>query len=232
MSTHIVLVPGFWLGASAWDAVVAELTARGLSATPLTLPGVDGRGGEVTLADQADAIRAAFEAGPTAERRVLVVHSGGSFPGTLFVDRHPELVDHVVFVDTAPPMSGIAFNPEQTGQFTLQDAWEMLEEEGSFRDLTEDQLADFRETAVPMPESVVTEEITLSRNDGHGVPATVVCTAFSAADYQSYADQGIPFIAAINEWSSTLVDLPTGHWPMWSKPAELAEIIAGVAQDV
>lgn len=232
MSTHIVLVPGFWLGASAWDAVAAGLTARGFRTTPLTLPGVDGRRGEVSLSDQAEAIRAAFEADPEADRRVLVVHSGASFPGTLFVDRHPELVDHVVFVDTAPPMSGIAFNPEQTGQFTLEDAWEMLEEEGSFRDLTEEQLSHFRSVAVPMPESVVTAEIALSTNDGHGVPATVVCTAFSAADYQSYADQGIPFIAAINSWHATLLDLPTGHWPMWSKPAELAEIIAGVAQDV
>ena len=27
----------------------------------------------------------------------------------------------------------------------------------------------------------------------------------------------------------TYVDLPTSHWPMWSRPKELAEIIGGVA---
>jgi hypothetical protein len=26
------------------------------------------------------------------------------------------------------------------------------------------------------------------------------------------------------------VDLPTSHWPMWSKPRELAEIIGNVAK--
>jgi len=27
----------------------------------------------------------------------------------------------------------------------------------------------------------------------------------------------------------TYVDLPTSHWPMWSKPVELARIIGDVA---
>lgn len=29
----------------------------------------------------------------------------------------------------------------------------------------------------------------------------------------------------------TWVDLPTSHWPMWSKPKELARIIGDVAED-
>jgi hypothetical protein len=28
----------------------------------------------------------------------------------------------------------------------------------------------------------------------------------------------------------TWVDLPTNHWPMWSRPTELAEIIGDVAK--
>ena len=28
----------------------------------------------------------------------------------------------------------------------------------------------------------------------------------------------------------TYVDLPTGHWPMWSRPVELAELIADAAR--
>ena len=42
MSTPpIVLVPGFWLGAWAWDDVVAALRADGHEATALTLPGLE-----------------------------------------------------------------------------------------------------------------------------------------------------------------------------------------------
>lgn len=62
------------------------------------------------------------------------------------------------------------------------------------------------------------------------VPATVVCTAYSAADYRSYAEQGVPFLAGLLEHRAmTLVDLPTGHWPMWSRPVELAQVIGEAA---
>ena len=37
----IVLVPGFWLGAWAWDEVAAALRADGHDVTALTLPGLE-----------------------------------------------------------------------------------------------------------------------------------------------------------------------------------------------
>ena len=37
----IVLVPGYWLGAWAWDAVAAELRGRGYHVIAVTLPGLD-----------------------------------------------------------------------------------------------------------------------------------------------------------------------------------------------
>ena len=37
----ILLVPGFWLGAWAWDEVVADLRADGQYVTALTLPGLE-----------------------------------------------------------------------------------------------------------------------------------------------------------------------------------------------
>ena len=38
-SAPIILVPGFWLGAWAWDEVAAALRADGHDVTALTLPG-------------------------------------------------------------------------------------------------------------------------------------------------------------------------------------------------
>ena len=48
----IVLVPGYWLGAWAWDAVAAELRGRGYHVIAVTLPGLDRNGvaGELCLA--------------------------------------------------------------------------------------------------------------------------------------------------------------------------------------
>ncbi|MGB7962415.1 MAG: alpha/beta hydrolase [Propionicimonas sp.] len=234
MTTRIVLVPGFWLGQWAWDDVVPALREKGFDVVALTLPGLelDRRpDAAVTLADQAAAIEAALDV--DVERRILVVHSGASFPGTLVLDRRPELVDRFVLVDTAPPKPGLAFNAEQVGDFTLGDAWSGLMEEGSFTDLTRAQLETFRERALPHPASIVTEAAELTNDARHQIPVTVICTAFPASAYQDYASQGVPFLAALLDYSDvTYLDLPTGHWPMWSKPAELAELIARAADQV
>ena len=231
MTTRIVLVPGFWLGEWAWDEVVPGLRDRGFDVVALTLPGLEpGHRSDapVTLADQAAAIEAALDV--DVERRILVVHSGAAFPGTLALDRRPELVDRFVLVDTAPPKPGLAFNAEQVGGYTLGDAWSGLKEEGSFTDLTAAQLETFRERAVPQPASVITEAAELSNDARHQIPVTVICTEFPASAYQDYAAQGVPFLAALLDYSDvTYIDLPTGHWPMWSKPAELAELIAEAA---
>ena len=231
MTTRIVLVPGFWLGEWAWDEVVPRLRDRGLDVVALTLPGLDPElpAPAVALADQAAAIEAAVEA--DADRRILVVHSGAAFPGTLVLDRRPELVDRLVLVDTAPPKPDLAFEAGRTADFTLADAWAGLEEEGSFADLTPAQLEVFQQRAVPQPAGVVAEPVQLTNPARHRVPLTVICTAFPSRAYQEAAAQGVPFLAALLDYDDvTWVDLPTGHWPMWSKPAELADLIAEAAR--
>ena len=55
----IVLVPGFWLGAWAWDEVAAALRADGHDVTALTLPGLESADADrssITLTDHVDAI--------------------------------------------------------------------------------------------------------------------------------------------------------------------------------
>ena len=81
-TTPIVLVPGFWLGAWAWDEVAAALRADGHEVTALTLPGlesIDTDRSLVTLADHVDAICDAVTA--AGRPVVLAVHSGAGFPG-------------------------------------------------------------------------------------------------------------------------------------------------------
>ena len=70
MSAPIILVPGFWLGAWAWDEVAAALRADGHDVTALTLPGlesVDADRSAITLSDHVDAISEAVHADPPLE---------------------------------------------------------------------------------------------------------------------------------------------------------------------
>ncbi|MGO0575274.1 alpha/beta fold hydrolase [Ornithinimicrobium panacihumi] len=234
---HVVLVPGFWLGAWAWEDVVGHLRAGGLEPLVLTLPGLDPEGtstgrGAITLEDHVTAIEDALAAAPAGARTILVAHSGAAIPATVALDRHVERVDHVVWVDTAPVVHGFALAPDvEGGEHPLSAQWDEEFEMGAMEGLTEQQLTTFRERAVPQPTGTMRDAAALRDERRLDVPGTVVCTAFDADSYRSYAEQGMDLLAGILEHRQLrLVDLPTGHWPMWSRPGDLAEIILEVAR--
>lgn len=235
MTTQILLVPGFWLGEWAWDDVVPHLRDHGHAVRALTLPGLDPTASEAERAAatpqiHADAMADALDR--VADRRVVVVHSGAAVAGTLLLDRHPDLIDHMVFVDTAPVSDGYAMAADLEGDLPLEAMWDEELEQGSMRDLSEAQLATFRERAVPEPGGVLRTPVELRDDRRLDVPGTIVCTAFDAEAYRSYAEQGMGFLSGIlHHRALTFVDLPTGHWPMWSRPAELADVIAAAAAE-
>ena len=83
-SAPIILVPGFWLGAWAWDEVSAALRADGHHVAALTLPGlesVDTDRSTITFADHVEAIVDAVQA--AGEPVVLAVHSADSRRATV-----------------------------------------------------------------------------------------------------------------------------------------------------
>lgn len=231
---HVVLVPGFWLGAWAWDEVADHLHERGVAALALTLPGLEPDHpdrGSVRLEDHVTAIEQALALAPRGARTVLVAHSGAAVPATVALDRHVDDVDHVVWVDTAPVVDGYAIDPDVGGsEHPLSAQYDEELAQGSMAGLSQEQLAVFRERAVPQPAASMRDAVSLTDERRLDVPGTVVCTAFPAADYRSYAERGVPFLQGLLQHRRLrLVDLPTGHWPMWSRPAELADLIAQAA---
>src|SRR4051812_19854603 len=97
----IVLVPGFWLGAWAWDEVAGALRADGHDVTAISLPGLespDADRSSITLSDHIDAICAAVEAAGTPV--VLAVHSASGFSGYAASDRITERIAAMVYVDS------------------------------------------------------------------------------------------------------------------------------------
>lgn len=233
----IVLVPGHWLGAWAWEQVVDRLRRAGHRATPLTLPGLDPldpRRTERTLDDQAaaveEALRQAVDAGDAPA--VLVAHSGANAPVSLVLDRHPELVGRVLWVDSGPAAPGTALAPEAPAdlvELPLPDL-EVLAQQASLDGLDADDLGRFTERAVPEPGPVLTQPVVLSRRERHAVPTLLVCCSMPSAQVLELAHGGHPMFAEVAALEHVdVVDLPTGHWPMWSEPDRLAEIIAAAA---
>jgi pimeloyl-ACP methyl ester carboxylesterase len=226
----IVLVPGFWLGAWAWDEVVDLLRADGHDVTALTLPGLESPAAErstITLTDHIDAICAAVNA---AGRPVLLaVHSGAGAPGYAATDRVPGQIAAMVYVDTGPAKG--ALDPEFAGVEKPLPSAEELAESENLDGLTDEQLATFRRRAVPEPGAALREAAELTNDARFDVPSTVICTAFTSEQYQDAMKEGYSFLAGLGELRDvTWVDLPTSHWPMWSRPKELAGIISDIAR--
>ncbi|HSJ50418.1 MAG TPA: alpha/beta hydrolase, partial [Actinomycetota bacterium] len=205
------------------------MRAKGHDVTALTLPGLESADADrssITLADHVDAICAAVEA--AGRPVVLAVHSAAGFSGYAATDRIPERIAHMVYVDTAPGKGAI--NPDFDGD-ELPMNWAEVEEEENLDGLSEEQKETFRQRAVPEPGGLIREGAELT-NDARGdIPSTFICTGMSSEKYLAYArDHDWAWLAGVGELRNvTWVDLPTSHWPMWSRPRELAGLIGDIA---
>jgi pimeloyl-ACP methyl ester carboxylesterase len=226
----IILVPGFWLGAWAWDEVADALRADGHDVTAVTLPGLESAEADrssITMSDHVDAIVDAVQAHD--EPVVLAVHSASGFSGYAASDRIPDRIAAMVYVDTAPGKG--ALDPDFAG-VEKPMVWDEIEAEENLDGLSEQQKETFRQRAVPEPGGIMRGAVELTNDARRDIPSTLICTGFTAEQYQTYAREhpDWAFLAGIPELrNATWVDLPTSHWPMWSRPKELAQIIGDVA---
>ncbi len=229
----IVLVPGYWLGAWAWDAVSDDLRSRGHQVAALTLPGLDPDDpdrGSATVTQQADALRFAVDAAATrGSAVVLVAHSGAGYPTSVLLDRDPAAVARVIYIDSGPSADGSAVDaalPPDTEEVPLPP----FEQLAASLDGLSDDLKRFRERAVPEPGSVIRETVHLNNDSRRDVPTTIIASSYPSQKMMQMARDGHPMMAEVATLHDLeLVDLPTGHWPMWSRPADLAAAIAHAA---
>jgi pimeloyl-ACP methyl ester carboxylesterase len=226
----IVLVPGFWLGAWAWDEVAAALRNDGHDVTAVTLPGLeaDADRSAITTSDHVDAICDAV--GAAGAPVVLAVHSGTGFTGYAASDRVSEQIAAMVYVDSAPGIG--AMDPDFDGVELPLPSPEELAANENLDGLSEEQLQTFRQRAVPQPGGVLREGTELTNDARLDIPSTVICTGFPSEEVKAYAKEHNPaWLGGLAELRDvTWVDLPTSHWPMWSRPRELAGIIGDVVK--
>lgn len=222
----VLLLPGFWLDARAWDPVLDAIRAAGHEPRPLTLAGVDPADASVGLRDQIDAVVALVDA---AEGPVVVVgHSGGAAVAHGVVDARPARIVRAVYVDALPLGAGSIMNDEfdaEEGLIALppREAFE----EADLVDMDEATWAAFQARARPIPERVAVEPQALHDERRYDVPVTVIACEFSAADLDGLIAADHPFTAEFARIRDRrVVDLPTGHWPMLTRPADLARVLA------
>ena len=234
--TTFLLLPGLFMGGWAWEAVAAELTARGHRALPVTLPGLAERAGEdpagVGLDEHTDAVATLLDAeGPGI---VLVAHSYGAFPALAAADRCPGQVARVVFVDTGFPEPGesmVAQMPLGLLDRALGGVIPVPEEIPAVHAVPPAELERYHRLATPHPVRTVTEPIELT-GAWLKLPTTgVFCLAngLSLEFARTLHGTGLPRFAKLAEPGVTFFELATGHYPMFSTPVELADVLVRAA---
>ncbi len=222
----IILVPGLWLDAASWDAVVPHLEEAGHRVRPLTLPGMESKDSDrsqVTRSDCVDAIVSAIDS--SAGQVVLVGHSMGAGLAHAAVDARPDRVARAVYIGGFPDGDGSTSEfPSENGEIPLFD-WSEFDE-ADLRDLDEAALADFMERAIPSPARIVSDPQRLTDPRRYQVPVTMVCPEFDAETLKTWIADDMEPVREFKEIEDvTYVDLPTGHWPQFTRPEQLAMII-------
>jgi pimeloyl-ACP methyl ester carboxylesterase len=222
----LILIPGAWLDASSWDRVTPALEAAGHRVHALTLPGLESAAADragIGLADHVDHVVSVVDA-IQAEQVVLVGHSVGGAIAYAVTDRRPGRIARVVYVDSGPLGDGDVVNdqlPVVDGEIPLP-AWEVFEAE-DLLDLDGPLRAALRDRAIPHPVGVLSDPQRLSDERRLEVPSTVIACEYPAAVYRGLiADDSAHTRELARLRDFELVDLPTGHWPQLTKPAELA----------
>ena len=221
---EILLIAGLWLDGSVWNDVAAELERLGHHPVPLTLPGQGDGSASATLDDQVAAVLAAVDAAPG--RPMVVGHSAASTLAWLAADARPEKVAKVVLIGGFPSSDGEHYADffEVTDGVMPFPGWGSFEGADS-ADLDEEARRTFESAVIPVPGGVAKGVVRLTDDRRFDVPVVLVCPEFSPAQAREWIDAGeIPELARAKHVD--LVDIDSGHWPMITRPAELARLLA------
>lgn len=225
----MLLIAGLWLDGSAWDDVVPALRALGHRPVPLTLPGQGDGSASATLDDQVAAVLAAVDS--ASEKPLVVGHSAACTLAWLAADARPEKVAQVALIGGFPSADGEAYADlfEPKDGLMPFPGWEPFEGPDS-ADLDEEDRSSIASAAIPVPEGVTQGVVRLTDERRFNVPVVLVCPEFTPSEAQEWIDAGdVPELAKAKHLD--FVDIDSGHWPMLSKPIELARLLAAAAAE-
>ena len=250
----IVLVPGACLGGWAFRDVARDLRARGHDVFPVTLTGL---GERVHLASPgvdlnthiSDVVGVLdYE---DLDQVVLVGHSYAGIVITGVEDRSAHRLRACVYLDTSPIPDGAALSDVQPPGMREQqrrdvdergDGWRWPVPDratlapgtyGSISGLSEEHLRAFRERGTPQPYATFTTPVHLkngatARAERH---AAIFGTAggMTVELLRRLLREGDPRASAFAGSDWEFYELATGHWPMFSAPTALADVLHEIA---
>ena len=243
--TTYVLVGGAWLGAWIWQDVARRLRAHGHEVYPLSLTGLGDRvhlsspdvNLETHIADVVNTLES-----EDLHDVVLLAHSYASVPVAGAADRAAGRIASLVYLDTGPIPNGMNLletYPPEAQQFVRQqvaergDGWrwpmptweEIAAMNGAGSGLNADQERMVRTRSAPQPFATYTQPLRLTRPDAEPLPKLGILCSFTEAQMRQMIESGHPWGQGMRGAEWRFVELPGGHWPMFSEPERLTSIL-------
>lgn len=239
--TTYVLVPGFWLGGWAWRSVAEKLRARGHDVYAVTLTGLGERvhlGGPGTDLDTHVTDVVNLLEYEDLRDVVLVGHSyAGAVVTPAVADRCPDRAASLVFLDTGPLPDGAAQvdfgGPEERARSEQQvaaegDGWLLpppdwaaiaaatpqVDTSAAVRLLTE------RATPHPWATAITPAKLT---GAWEALPRLGILCTLDEDTARAMANN--PLLRHMGGDAWRYVALPDWHWPMLTRPDDLAAIL-------
>src|SRR5688572_16386516 len=244
-----VLVGGARLGGWCWKLIAGLLRNQGHGAYPVTLTGLGERAHhasphvdlETHISDVVSLI--AFE---DLRDVLLLGHSYAGIVVTGAADRIPERITQLVYLDSGPVPDGLAFldtQPPEVRQHTEREvtthgdgwrlpmpSWDVLENVhgASLEGLGEEQRELMRSRAVAQPFGTYTQPLRLANAAREVLPKLLITNSFPLAQVKELIASEHPWFRELAGPEWRFLELPTGHWPMFSRPDDLAELLIDI----
>jgi len=222
--TDIVLIAGLWLPSEVWGEVQQHLEQLGHRSLAVELPGQDDGDAGSDLSDQVSAVLATVDA---ADDPLVVGHSAAATLAWIAADRRK--LRGVALIGGFPAADGdqyASFLPAIGGSIPFP-GWEAFEGPDS-ADLSAEARKQLSAQLVPVPDGVAQGVVRLTDQNRYETPVTLICPEFSPEDARAWIAGGdVPELAKATKLS--LVDIDSGHWPMITRPEQLANLLAAAA---
>jgi pimeloyl-ACP methyl ester carboxylesterase len=239
MTKTFILVPGFWVGAWIWRPVTEALRAHGHTVYPVTLTGMADREHlatpdvdlETHITDVTNLLH--YE---NLHDVILVGHSYAGLVVTAVADRMPDRIQQLVYVDTGPLPDGAAnadfSGPEERSRSESLvaggDGWRLpvppwAAMAAGVDGIDAETIAMLEQRSVPQPWKCATTPVRLT-GAWEKLPRLGVLSSFTTAQTEAMAASA-PMLRHMAGDAWRFVELPTWHWPMLSRPADLADIL-------
>ena len=240
---NFVLVHGAWHGAWCWQRVTTALTAAQHQVFAVTLTGVGDRAhllrADLTLETHIADVMSTIEANELSEV-ILAVHSYAGMLGTAVADRLTARIKHLVYVDAVIPAPGEAWGSKHAA--ATRAARMAAIEASPLRTIAPPDAAMFglsgadrdwvNRRMTPQPGLAYTAPLAFDLQRVGSVPRTFIsCTTpmLATIDATRLRVKDPAFWDGHWQPKARCLELTTGHNPMVSEPAALAQILLDCA---